>query len=354
MGAFLRRPSLLSKLCLIGLFFASSFHPRSAPCNEGAFFTQPITAEPKSLWIDTDPAIGLIGRDVDDAFALLHLLSKKPHLISGISVVYGNTSNREHQIKVLQKIFEKLSYNDSITYYLGAKSPKDLSKENQAVKALGESLEEAKRHGSKKTILALGPLTNIATVLKKRPDLADWVRELILIGGQHEDNAVEYGKLGLQLPDLNIDLDPKAFEWIFQQPIPLTLVPQELTYQLAFTETDLKRINGEHPLHPWLIQHSQRWLWVWQLGLWRKSFTPFDLSASALFVYPDSFQCHDPLPAVFKTLPDNSITRKGPWSKKKQLRVGNQLNSSRMVRYCYKMDKHLKNQLIEDLHRLEK
>lgn len=44
----------------------------------------------KRIWIDTDPSMGLVFRDVDDALALLQALRSPGLEIVGVSVSYGN------------------------------------------------------------------------------------------------------------------------------------------------------------------------------------------------------------------------------------------------------------------------
>ena len=45
---------------------------------------------PQPVWIDTDPAVGVTDRDVDDGFALLQAFHSPEIALRGVSIVFGN------------------------------------------------------------------------------------------------------------------------------------------------------------------------------------------------------------------------------------------------------------------------
>lgn len=81
------------------------------------------------------------------------------------------------------------------------------------------------------TILALGPLTNIATLIQQYPQTKDKVERIILMGG-----GIKQGNM---LPELtteyNIALDPQSAAQVFSSGIKITLVGVDATSQSPAT-----------------------------------------------------------------------------------------------------------------------
>ena len=81
--------------------------------------------DPIRVILDTDPAIGIRFRDLDDALAILLLLASKETRLEGITINFGNTSaSRGYTIanEVLQVAGAK------IPVFKGADSSDDLGK----------------------------------------------------------------------------------------------------------------------------------------------------------------------------------------------------------------------------------
>jgi purine nucleosidase len=89
------------------------------------------------------------------------------------------------------------------------------------------------------TLCALGPLTNIAIALAKAPEVIGKVRELIVMGGA----CFELGNV-TPAAEFNMHLDPHAAAIIFDSGIPLTMIPLDVTHQLATTEPRLAALRA--------------------------------------------------------------------------------------------------------------
>jgi inosine-uridine nucleoside N-ribohydrolase len=88
------------------------------------------------------------------------------------------------------------------------------------------------------TIVAVGPLTNVATALRDAPQIAARIDRISIMGG-----AIG---LGNRTPsaEFNIYVDPEAAEIVFASGVPITLVPLEVTHQAVATDAVLARIAG--------------------------------------------------------------------------------------------------------------
>ena len=88
------------------------------------------------------------------------------------------------------------------------------------------------------TLVPTGPLTNVATAIRREPRLVGRVREISLMGGA-------WG-LGNQTPgaEFNILADPEAARIVFESGIPITMAPLELTHQAKALPDVIARIGA--------------------------------------------------------------------------------------------------------------
>ena len=89
------------------------------------------------------------------------------------------------------------------------------------------------------TFCALGPLTNIALALAKAPEVAGKIRELVVMGGA----CFELGNV-TPAAEFNMNVDPHAAAIVFDSGIPITMIPLDLTHQLATTEPRLASLHA--------------------------------------------------------------------------------------------------------------
>ncbi len=87
------------------------------------------------------------------------------------------------------------------------------------------------------TLVPTGPLTNIALLLRRHPDLAGRVREIVLMGGSTEAGNVE------PLAEFNIYVDPEAADVVFSSGLPVTMCGLNVTHQALATEAVLERLR---------------------------------------------------------------------------------------------------------------
>ncbi len=91
------------------------------------------------------------------------------------------------------------------------------------------------------TLIPTGPLTNIATLLRERPDLKEKIARISLMGGSIG--------LGNTTPaaEFNIYVDPEAAREIFESGLPITMSGLDVTHQAGAgpEERDRLRETGE-------------------------------------------------------------------------------------------------------------
>ena len=190
--------------------------------------------------IDTDPG-------TDDALALMMALNSPDLVVEGITTVGGNATLSETTENAL-RLMEYLDGPDSaIPIAVGADRPaKGLYTHAYHVHGsdgLGISLpaptlkphsmnaveflrDRIAASAGELTVIAIGPLTNVAAALDNRPDIANAIPEIIVMGG-----AV--GVRGNITPhaEFNIHEDPWAANAVFESGVPVTLVGLDVTHQ---------------------------------------------------------------------------------------------------------------------------
>lgn len=90
------------------------------------------------------------------------------------------------------------------------------------------------------TLVAVGPLTNLGVVLAARPELADQIERIVIMGG-----AVTVLGNVTESPtaEWNIYIDPEAARRVIAAGIPVTLVPLDATNHVPWTERILRRLE---------------------------------------------------------------------------------------------------------------
>jgi non-specific riboncleoside hydrolase len=109
----------------------------------------------------------------------------------------------------------------------------ELLLEEGAVEALWDSVSEAP--GSV-TVITLGPLTNLAQLLRDHPDLPRVVRRVVCMGG-----AIRHGNVGV-LSEFNVAVDPVAAREVVASNLDVTFVPLEVADKALVMPDGMARI----------------------------------------------------------------------------------------------------------------
>jgi pyrimidine-specific ribonucleoside hydrolase len=300
------------------------------------------------VWIDTDPSCGKKKTDdVDDCWALL-LAFRSPELdVRGISTVFGNTDGYT-TFAVATEFVNSLRRDQSITtelpsVYRGAdqKGRYDVSITTDATRALAEELKRGKLN-----VIAIGPLTNIATLIVQNPELKEHIERIIAVAGNRSGQGNRRFFLGknriLHFHDLNFRKDTAAFEIVLNSGVPLHLLPFEAAQKVTVTREDATLIASTGGIAKWLVEQSDGWMQFWEKKLNMNGFYPFDCLAVGYAIDSSLF--------LGETLPAQIIRKSSRFIlTRDELAVSGNFNNSPTVNYSYDVNSDFKKQLIARL-----
>jgi inosine-uridine nucleoside N-ribohydrolase len=101
----------------------------------------------------------------------------------------------------------------------------------------------ARQYPDEMTLIAIGPLTNLALGLRRDPEAMGKLKEITIMGGavRTRGNITPYA-------EFNIFSDPLAAKIVLESGLPITLVPLDVTQQVSLTpqwmEEKVKPINN--------------------------------------------------------------------------------------------------------------
>lgn len=197
----------------------------------------------KKILIDTD-----IGGDVDDALALALALNSPELEIVGITNVYLANEWRVNVTRNMLKVYGR----EEIPVCAGAEKPLigwwdetripnssadfDKIEGKEKLCACDFIIQMAKKYEDL-TVVAIGPLTNVALALAKEPVIASRIR-IVMMGGEIDKAH----------PEWNIVCDPEAARIVFESGVSIHMVGLDVTNRCRFTREDVDFIRkGGNP-----------------------------------------------------------------------------------------------------------
>lgn len=251
---------------------------------------------PTQIILDTD-----IGTDVDDALALAMLLGSQDADLLGVTCVYGDTETRGR----LAARLVRLAGGPELSVFAGTGAtrtgrdvfwaghegdrlgPEDTT--GYAGETDGRAAVEfltgrvAAAPGAV-TVLAVGPLTNVAAAIEADPDFSRNVASLVLMGGS-------FAEPGTPTPpaEHNVACDPEAAAVVFASGAPITVVGLDVTTTTWLSEEQVTSFGAVGALGPELRTQLETW-WAYT---GKRGNVPHDPLAGLAILQPDLFTFAD-------------------------------------------------------------
>jgi inosine-uridine nucleoside N-ribohydrolase len=205
--------------------------------------------------IDTDPGI-------DDAMAILFAFRAPDIEVLGLTTVFGNVSAERATLNALT-LSQLAGFRVPVAK--GADAPVIMEPRKHADYVHGQDgfgnidwpdaqtqrdprsaphfiVDTVNAHPGEVTLVALGPLTNLALALELDPDIAAKVKEVVLMGGTvHETGNVS------PVAEANLINDPHAGDAVFGADWPVTMIGLDVTHQVLLKSGVLERIAAANP-----------------------------------------------------------------------------------------------------------
>jgi purine nucleosidase len=213
----------------------------------------PVNRSP--IILDSDPGL-------DDAVALQYLLGTGLWDLKAFTAVAGNVP-LDHTYRNARALTRALRIEGDVPVHrgvgrtlsrlspdsggfhgengLGDEIIPDSTAPHQTESAVQAILRLSKRYEGELTLVATGPLSNVAAALIEDPDLARRLKKLVFMGG-----AVRTGNV-TPVAEFNVWADPEATDIVVTSGVPYTMVGLDATHAWRFTRDDLHTLEAAGP-----------------------------------------------------------------------------------------------------------
>lgn len=223
---------------------------------------------PLPVYVDTDLSLGTPQAEIDDGAALRLLLRSPEVEVGGVGTVHGNvpmaaaTDNLRRLLAYEGRqtipvgrgaalpLVEDPRWFDAWQAGYGPTPPWPGDQDWPAAANLLIDLVRARPQAL--TVLALGPLTNLALAARLAPDIVPLVREVIAMGGSFGGEAAP--------AEFNFRCDPEAAAVVLGASWPVRLFGLEVTRRVHFARADFAALPADPPTLALLKHQAPAWI----------------------------------------------------------------------------------------------
>jgi inosine-uridine nucleoside N-ribohydrolase len=216
----------------------------------------------ETIILDTD-----IGTDIDDAWAVAFVARHPGFQVAGVTITDGDTPARA---KVACKLLHALG-RDDIPVAVGRPTPVPPERVDYqftwaedftvvrpvATPAARFIVDTVRRHPGQVTLLAVGPLQNLADALRADPGIAKLVRRVVLMSGNLYSSA--WSKT--PIAEWNVKASVPDAQVVYGAGLPLTIVPVDTTSWIKLEDAERERVRGSASAHARALEALYR-LWI--------------------------------------------------------------------------------------------
>lgn len=201
--------------------------------------------------LDIDLAMGAPGSDIDDGFALALALADPDITIELVTTVSGNT-DADTATTLTLELLDRLGHAE-VPVVRGATRPLVRPRVRTGTLPEGISpwaagsgvaaqamIDLVRSRPGEITLVALGPLTNVALAMRLDPGFAGALKSLVIMGGvftQHTHNAAMPG-------EFNVWCDPDAAAIVLDSDVVARWVGLDVTYQVRVDRAQALAMAG--------------------------------------------------------------------------------------------------------------
>jgi len=213
--------------------------------------SNPALGKPRRIIIDTDPGI-------DDAMAIFLALRSPELKVEAITPVCGNVPLDLTLPNALRLV--EIAGRTDVPVAAGASHPllrrlvtsghvhgvnglAGVEFPEPKIKPVHETALEiirriVRENPGEITIVAVGPLTNVAMALRADPELASMIPAIAIMGGSLSGGNIT------PAAEFNLYVDPEAARIVFDANIPLTMVGLDVTRKCLVSEQHIRQLEA--------------------------------------------------------------------------------------------------------------
>jgi purine nucleosidase len=218
--------------------------------------------------LDTDLSMGAPGSEIDDGFALALALADPEVSLDLVTTVNGNT-DVETVTALTLELLHRLGHPD-VPVHRGADRPllrpqarSGSVPEGVEVRAprAGHAavamVEHVRAHPGEVTLVAIGPLTNVALAVRLDPGFAGRLKRLVVMGGRFLGGAHDAAVPG----EWNVWNDPEAASVVLTSGIAAEWVGLDVTEQVRLDLDTARRMSArEEPFLQVAGRYPEGWI----------------------------------------------------------------------------------------------
>ncbi|HEY6760335.1 MAG TPA: nucleoside hydrolase [Baekduia sp.] len=230
---------------------------------------------PTRIILDTDPGLGAPGADIDDGLAIALALRSPEIVLEALTIVVGNVDVEIGRANA-EALLDRLDATH-VPIAVGAGRP--LVEDLAPLRALFDAhlpdagdrpadppgsgdaarllVDRVLASPGEITVVAIGPMTNLALAIALEPAFAENVRELVLMAGA----ATTYAQNITTVADFNAYADPEALQVVLDSGAPIRMVGLDQTMRVLLTRADAERMRaGGDAFGAWAADCTDAWI----------------------------------------------------------------------------------------------
>ncbi|MFE2598374.1 nucleoside hydrolase [Streptomyces sp. NPDC001840] len=234
----------------------------------------------RRIVIDTDPGLGEPGSDIDDGLAIALALRSPELTVEALTVVNGNV-DVDTGVDVARRLSRRLGHPD-LPVLRGADRPllrdmaplralfDDVVGDRPAVPTAADDrlgptsdltaaaylVELAAAYPGEISVVAIGPMTNLALALRLDPGFAQNVAEIVMMAG----SATGYAQNITVVGDFNAYVDPEALAMVLASGARLRMVGIDQTSRVRLTRDDAAALSHGDSFGRWAGECALAWI----------------------------------------------------------------------------------------------
>ncbi|NAZ83002.1 nucleoside hydrolase [Kineococcus sp. R8] len=218
--------------------------------------------------LDTDLAMGAPGSDIDDGFALALALADPGIALDLVTTVNGNTDVETATVLTLE-LLHRLGHPD-VPVHRGASRPLLRPQARSGSVPAGTPVraprdghgavalvDHVRAHPGEVTLVAIGPLTDVALAVRLDPGFAARLKRLVVMGGRFLGGTHDARVPG----EFNVWNDPEAVHVVLTSGVRAEWVGLDVTEQVRLDLATARRMAAsEEPFLAFAGRYAEAWI----------------------------------------------------------------------------------------------